>query len=777
MRVRGFTLASLFVFLFAAAILPAVAQTLLATVPVGQSAFYLAANPVTNKIYVVNYCGNDPSCASPGTVTVINGLTNTVDATITVGIHPTFVMINPLTNKLYVPNRRDNTVSVINAATNTVSATIPVGSHPTFGDINIVTNRIYVVDNGNGQGTTMSVIDGNTDTAIATVTVGNYPQGAAVNPVTNKIYVSNYCGNQFGCNATPAQGTVSVVDGATNQVTATVTVGVAPQVIFADSATNKVWVLNLCGSTLSCDITGDNSHVIGSVTQIDGATLATTTANTGQGSGALAYNPVANKAYVSNSTDNTETFIDGATLATVTVGVGPTPFDVEVNPVTNKIYVCNNGNATETVIDGVTLTTTTIGVGNNPVEAWVNPVTNRVYVSNVGDATVSVIGGVPPSALQFVPVPPCRLLDTRPNRGGSGPILAGTIENFNLPQLAQSASPPCADLSTAAAYSLNVSVVPASLLGYLTIWPTGEPKPLVATLNSLDGRIKANAAIVPAGYQGDISIYATNTTNVILDINGYFTTSSPSTLAFYPLAPCRIADTRKDNFPPGLGSPFLPGLQERDFPILNAASCNIPTTAAAYSLNFSVVPHGPLGYMTVWPTGQSRPTVSTLNDLPGTVIANAAIVPAGTGGDVSVYPSNDTDVIIDINGYFDTPGTGGLSLYPMAPCRVLDTRKVGSGQPFSGTLSPPVDVVDSPCEPPAAAQAYVFNATVVPFGALGYLTLWPDGTNQPTVSTLNALDGSVTNNMAIVPTNNGSIDAYASGITQLILDISSYFAP
>src|ERR1035438_10703690 len=83
MRVRGYTLASLLVFLFAAAILPAVAQTLLATVPVGQDGFYLAANPVTNKIYVVNYCGNDPSCGTttPGTVTVINGLTNTVDAT------------------------------------------------------------------------------------------------------------------------------------------------------------------------------------------------------------------------------------------------------------------------------------------------------------------------------------------------------------------------------------------------------------------------------------------------------------------------------------------------------------------------------------------------------------------------------------------------------------------------------------------------------------------------------------------------------------------------
>jgi hypothetical protein len=105
---------------------------------------------------------------------------------------------------------------------------------------------------------------------------------------------------------------------------------------------------------------------------------------------------------------------------------------------------------------------------------------------------------------------------------------------------------------------------------------------------------------------------------------------------------------------------------------------------------------------------------------------------------------------------------------------VLDTRPPGTGA-FSGELT--VNVVNSVCAPPSTAQAYVFNATVVPLGALGYLTLWPDGEQRPMVSTLNAIDGAITSNMAVVPTNNGKIDAYASGITQLILDISSYFAP
>ena len=63
-------------------------------------------------------------------------------------------------------------------------------------------------------------------------------------------------------------------------------------------------------------------------------------------------------------------------------------------------------------------------------------------------------------------------------------------------------------------------------------------------MNSLDGRIKANAAIVPGGYQGAVSVYASNTTDVVLDIDGYFTTPSAAAMAFYPLTPCRVFDTR-----------------------------------------------------------------------------------------------------------------------------------------------------------------------------------------------------------------------------------------
>ena len=368
------------------------------------------------------------------------------------------------------------------------------------------------------------------------------------------------------------------------------------------------------------------------------------------------------------------------------------------------------------------------------------------------------------SALQYVPVTPCRIADTRNATGpfGGPELAADSTREFDIPHSG------CAIPSSAVAYSLNVTVVPNAALGYLSLWPSGVAQPVVSTLNS-DGRIKANAAIVGAGTNGGVSVFVSDASNVILDIDGYFVPSgTTSALAFYPATPCRIADTRNAAGP--LGGPYLTGGHSRSFPV-QSSNCGLPANAQAYSLNVTAVPHQGLGYLTTWPTGQTQPLVSTLNSPTGVVTANAAVVPAGTGGAISIYVSNDSDVVLDVNGYFAPPSTAGLSLYTMTPCRVIDTRPGA----FTGTR--PVNVAGSACAPPRTAQSYVLNATVVPDGSLGYLTLWPDGESQPLVSTLNAVDGALTSNMAIVPTNNGSVDAFAQGDTNLILDISGYFAP
>jgi hypothetical protein len=65
-----------------------------------------------------------------------------------------------------------------------------------------------------------------------------------------------------------------------------------------------------------------------------------------------------------------------------------------------------------------------------------------------------------------------------------------------------------------------------------------------------------------------------------------------------------------------------------------------------------VVTAGRLEYLTVWPAGQTMPTVATLGAPTAGIASDAAIVPAGTNGGIDVFVSNTTDVIIDIDGYF-----------------------------------------------------------------------------------------------------------------------------
>jgi len=374
-----------------------------------------------------------------------------------------------------------------------------------------------------------------------------------------------------------------------------------------------------------------------------------------------------------------------------------------------------------------------------------------------------------PSGLTFVPVTPCRVADTRNAAGAfGGPSLVGNAtREFDIPASA------CSIPATAQAYSVNATVVPHGFLGFLTAFPCGQNLPLASTLNATDGRVKAAAAIVPAGTNGGLCFFSTNDTDLVLDINGYFVpNSSPTALAFFPVTPCRVVDTRLAAG--ALGGPSIAGNAARTFPVLSGP-CNLPATAKAYSMNFTAVPQGPLGFLTTWPADQQQPLVSTLNANLGGVTANSAIVPAAANGDISVFVSNPSDVVIDVNGYFAAPGAGGLSLFALTPCRVLDTRTSPVHPPTATPFD--VSVALSGCGAPTTAQSFVLNATVVPPAPFGFLTLWPAGTTQPLVSTLNAIDGAITSNMAIVPTVNGAISAFGSHPVQLILDISGYFAP
>lgn len=284
-----------------------------------------------------------------------------------------------------------------------------------------------------------------------------------------------------------------------------------------------------------------------------------------------------------------------------------------------------------------------------------------IYATSATDVVVDINGFFVTSnssdyssALYFYPLTPCRIADTRIKFGtGTGTMGAG--ETRSLPvNFFGCGGVPSAGYSSST-ISLNVTAVPIEPLAYLSVLPPGVPAASVSTLNSFDGQVVANAAIVPTSYPGSLVVHTSHRADVVLDVNGLFSNPDSGASAgshYYPVQPCRVADTRPEGNKTGaFGPPLLAAGASREFPIPQS-SCGIPASAAAYVLNVTAVPSGPLSYITVWPAGTLMPVASTLNSYNGQVVANMALVPAGASGAIRVFASDATNLVVDISGYF-----------------------------------------------------------------------------------------------------------------------------
>lgn len=149
--------------------------------------------------------------------------------------------------------------------------------------------------------------------------------------------------------------------------------------------------------------------------------------------------------------------------------------------------------------------------------------------------------------------------------------------------------------------------------------------------------------------------------------------AQPIQSTLIPITPCRMVDTRNPVGP--LGGPILVARIPRTFPILSGTCLPTSVKPAAYAINVTIVPPGatprklnlsnPVGFVTVWPTGQTMPIASTLNSWLGTVAANFAVIASGAAGSIDVYATDPCDLIIDVMGYYvrtDSILTYGLGL-------------------------------------------------------------------------------------------------------------------
>ena len=245
---------------------------------------------------------------------------------------------------------------------------------------------------------------------------------------------------------------------------------------------------------------------------------------------------------------------------------------------------------------------------------------------------------------------------------------------------------------------------------------------------------------------------------------------------YHSLTPARILDTRTGVG--GINVPLGPGTTV-DLQVTGRGG--VPATGvSAVAMNVIVTQPTGDGYLTAYPTGTARPTVSNLNFPPGDTVPNLVVVKVGANGQVSLFNAvGSSHVIVDVAGWYTQAGDGNAGRYQaLNPSRLLDTRLgIGGGARLGPGQSLEVQVAGAGGVPPSGAQAAVLNVTATNTTATSFLTVYPSGEARPLASNLNVDAGETVANRVFAKLGaNGRVTVFNSaGGTDVIVDVGGWY--
>lgn len=285
----------------------------------------VGVNATTNTVYVLD--PNYPSQKS-GSLIIVDGKTNTVEATISTPSYPRGIAVDESANTVYISNYLANSLTVLNGATNAITATIPVGNGPSGVAVDSATHLVYVANFLDG---TVSVISTQTAAVVATVPVGFRPAAAAVNSTAGLVYIAN-SGDQV---TSSDDGTVSVIAEQTNRVVNVWTAGKGPTALAFDQSNNCLYVANFS------DVPTSTVTVLDAISGTIRSTISVGVEPNG-----IVLDGATQTLYVSNLRSENISVIDAATGGVESesggfIGVGSS-YGIAVNSVTHAVYVTEN---------------------------------------------------------------------------------------------------------------------------------------------------------------------------------------------------------------------------------------------------------------------------------------------------------------------------------------------------------------------------------------------------------------------------------------------------
>ncbi len=370
----------------------------------------------------------------------------------------------------------------------------------------------------------------------------------------------------------------------------------------------------------------------------------------------------------------------------------------------------------------------------------------------------------------FVSVTPTRLVDSRINLGASGPhIAAGASVALTL----AGATSPVPLGATAVA--VNLTVTQPKTAGWIAAYQPGST-PNTSSVNFAANQTVANMAVVPLDSDGQIDLRngASGTVQVIADVTGYFTAGSPQAGGFVSVTPTRLVDSRINL---GASGPIAAGASVAL--TLAGATSPVPLGATAVAVNLTVTQPKTAGWIAAYQPG-STPNTSSVNFAANQTVANMAVVPLDTDGQIDLRngASGTVQVIADVTGYFAAgpPQAGGFAA--VSPTRLVDSRiDLGASGPIAAGASVALTLAGATSPVPLGATAVAVNLTVTQPKTAGWIAAYQPG-STPNTSSVNFAANQTVANMAVVPLDSdGQIDLRngASGTVEVIADVTGYF--
>jgi hypothetical protein len=388
-----------------------------------------------------------------------------------------------------------------------------------------------------------------------------------------------------------------------------------------------------------------------------------------------------------------------------------------------------------------------------------------------------------PSAGQYVPLAPVKVLDTTDGTGGVAvsPLASGNTVNVGVTGVGSIPT------DSVAAVFVEITAMNPAASGCLQVSPGDASNPAVCEVSFTAGQNITNGDAVQVGDDGTINVTnsASGSVDVSVVVLGYFTGTSPldGGDTYVGLAEGVVANTST-----GWNTAKQQVAANSSLTVSVNGLNSIPSGADGAALYITAFNTSGTGTISIYPAGSSSSSALADSYVSGVPSTNLWLGQTSAAGQITLVNngSSSVDIMVVSEGALIAPTAteAGASYLPVAQQRIVDTR-YGTGvpqTPIAAGASVTFAATGVAGIPDTGVSAIAESVAALNAQSSGYLSVYAAGTSDPGRRTVNFVASGPQDNeasLALVsstsPAGEETITNHSSGTVDVIVSARGYF--